>query len=318
MFVPDHDGRPARSIPLRLLDRFPWLSASHPIVARETKFHRYQHPPFIRKLSDPWSMLGYAAILHGCLFFIAILSVQHLAPSLTPVFLPFLTPFGTLLTFAMLHSILYWTMLIGVSHFTLKSVGQDLNSGTWQELRLTALRGGDILKGKVVAAFRSWWPTLRILALTRMLGLLIVPLAAMVQQQYDRPPLVALNFVGAMLFIVQPFVDAFMVCGLSALSVTVIRSALWAKVGAYALGALAYGLLSGLSSLWLMFKTPMGAFAALFIPLGHWTPLVGAMVPSVNAVEFAQRMALVTMTTFVLPLIFGFCALGLAYRRTRG
>src|SRR5258708_17292311 len=140
-----------------------------------------------------------------------------------------------------------------------------------------------------------WAPILRVLALTWMLGLVLIPLSSLMQQQYDKPPIFALNFVGGVLFVLQPYVDAFLVAGLSALSASWIRGPVWAKVGAYSLSALSYGVLNGISSLWMMFRTPMGTFAALFIPLGHWMPLAGAIVPGASLSEPSQPIALLTM-----------------------
>jgi hypothetical protein len=121
-----------------LLKRFAWLDVNHPIALREA---RRTHPPlptFVRKLSDPWTMLGYAAMLHGGLFVVSLLSYGSLNRAFPNMMLPFLTPFGTPLAAAMLQSILYWAMLIGVCHYTTSLIANDVETNAWPLLRMTS------------------------------------------------------------------------------------------------------------------------------------------------------------------------------------
>src|SRR5438552_17103013 len=101
-----------------LIGRFHWLNPSHPIAVREANLTRLPLPPLIRKLTDPWTMLGYAALLHGIFFVLSLVSYSRLNKLFPNMMLPFLTPFGTPVAAAILHSILYWAMLIGICNYT--------------------------------------------------------------------------------------------------------------------------------------------------------------------------------------------------------
>src|SRR5688572_8245270 len=106
-----------------LAARISWLNPQNPVVARELRQVNRVLPKFIRKLSDPWTLFGYAALCHGAIFALSLISYNR--PSGTPQYLlPFLTPFGTPIAAAILHSILYWAMLIGISKYTVQIVGR--------------------------------------------------------------------------------------------------------------------------------------------------------------------------------------------------
>ena len=295
-----------------LVRRYTWLSKDHPIVARETRHLHFRFPNFIRKLTDGWSMLGYAVGLHLCMFALALIGFQLLIPSVAPLFLPFLTPLGTPFAVGILHSILYWAMLIGVCNYSILLVGRDIETRTWEILRVTNLTSSDVLKAKFAAIFRTFAPVLKMLILTRLFALAIVQLVLASRPQNDVPVSFGFNLVGIGVFLLQPLADCFLVATLSALSAVMIPNLAWAKVGAYGLVAIVYGAINGLASLWLIFKSPLGALAGVFVPLGHWAPLAGVLAPPTSTPEFALRMAILVIFYLMVPILVGI----LAFRAT--
>ena len=294
-----------------IVRRYPWLSIHHPIGVRESRHFHYRFPGFIRKLTDPWSMIGYAALIHGFLFMLAVVGFQHILPSASPLFLPFLTPLGTPIAVAFLHSILYWAMLIGICNYSILLIGRDFETRTWDYLRVTPLASGELLKAKFATVFRTWSPILRMLVLTRLFTLVTIPLAIAYRQD-NVPVSLGFNLVGAFVFIAQPLADAFMVATLSAMSAAMIRNMAWAKVGAYGIIAAVYGAINGLGSLWLIFKSPLGALAGVLVPLGHWAPLASTLAPSATTSDFALRMGATVLFYLLMPLLIGI----LAFRAT--
>ncbi len=297
--------------------RFPWLSPTHPLAVREAKRINYDFPKFIRKLSDPWTMLGYAALIHGALFMVSLLGFQHLFPGTPAVMLPFLTPFGTPVAAGLLHSILYWIMLIGICNYTTLLIGHDIETKTWDILRLTPYVSGDIWKVKLLTIARRWSGVLRMLILTRLFALVLIPIGITVQQSSDVSSTLGLNFVAALVFLAQPLVDAFMVGSLSAFSAMTVHNPTWAKLAAYGLVGISYGLLNGIGGAWLMLKSPVGVLGGLFVPLGHWAPLVAASTPGTSAVELAQRIFIVVLVYAVFPVLLGLVVLAIANRTAK-
>src|SRR5258706_4742219 len=98
--------------------RFPWLRADHPLVVRESRRINHNLPTILRKLTDPWTMLGYAALIHGSFFAFSLIGFQRMFFGISDLMLPFLTPFGTPIAAAFLHSILYWALMIGLANHT--------------------------------------------------------------------------------------------------------------------------------------------------------------------------------------------------------
>jgi hypothetical protein len=300
-----------------LTRRFSWLDVSHPVARREMGRNRQELPKFIRKLTDPWTMLGYAAMLHAVFFAISLLSYNQINRAFPNLTLPFLTPFGTPVAAALLHSVLYWVMLIGVVNFTSSFVASDVETGMWPLLRTTPYTSGEILAVKMLVVGRVWARVLRTLFLTRLVALLVIPITAMSLRASENFIPLSLSAIGGAIFVLQPFVDAFLVASISALAALLIRGLMWARVGAYAGIALVYGVLSGAGGLWLIFQSPMGALAGLLVPLNIWAPLVAAITQPASAAELTGRIVMLILVYAALPLAAGFVAFTVAARVSR-
>ncbi len=301
-----------------LYKRFPWLGPKHPLVAREQRRVNHELPRLIRKMTDPWTTLGYAALIHGAMFMVSLIGYGRLFPGMPIILMPFLTPFGTPLAAAMLHSVLYWAMLIGVCNYTTFLVGHDVETRTWNILQTTPYPAYALLGAKLSVVARMWTRVLRMLLLTRALALLVLPTAIYLQQQgAETRPFGSADFLSAAVFLAQPFVDAFLIASLSVVSALAIRNSMWSKVGAYGLIAIVYGGLSVLGSFWLIFRSPLGALAGLLVPLSHWAPLVSAVVRPISQAEYGQRGLAVAGIYFVLPLFIGIFGLIFAHQLAR-
>jgi len=152
-----------------------------------------------------------------------------------------------------------------------------------------------------------------------LIAVLILPAAIVFQQQgSDGRSFATLDFVSAFVFMAQPLVDGLLVLGLSAVAAFAIKSTTWARLGAYGLIAVVYGVLSGLGSFWLIFRSPMGALAGVLTPLGHWAPLAAAVLKPQSAQEFGLRTLMIVLIYFVLPLVVAVVSLNFARRFARG
>jgi len=274
-------------------------------------------PTLIRKLTDPWTMLGYAALLHGIFFVVSLVSYSRLNKLFPNMMLPFLTPFGTPVAAAILHSILYWAMLIGICNYVTYLIAVDIEGGTWRLLRTTPYSIGEILLAKITAVGRLWARVLRMLLLSRIVALALIPISAMMQRTNDTYTHIGLDLAGGLVFIAQPLVDAFLVASLSVLAGVLIHGLTWAKLGAYALTALVFGGLGGGGSLYLIFKSPLGAVAGILAPLSHWAPLISAITPPDSPPELLGRTLVVFLAYLILPLAAGSVALVAATRLAR-
>src|SRR5215467_3081238 len=217
------------------LRRPAWLDPRNPIAAREGGRKPQRLPTFIRKLADPWPMLGYATALHGFFFILGLIGYSRINIIFPGLILPFLTPFGTPISAGFLHTILYWLMMIGLCNYTTYYIARDVESGMWQLLRLTPYTEGEILLAKAAAVWRVWSKVLTMLLLTRVVASLLIPVALFMQRQSEIRYIIAPNVVGATVFIVQPLVDALLVTSLSILCALLFRGSTWANIGAYAL-----------------------------------------------------------------------------------
>jgi len=300
-----------------LLKRFAWLDVNHPIALREA---RRTHPPlptFVRKLSDPWTMLGYAAMLHGGLFVVSLLSYGSLNRAFPNMMLPFLTPFGTPLAAAMLQSILYWAMLIGVCHYTTSLIASDVDTNAWPLLRMTSHSTREILLTDLAIVGRIWFKVLRMLVLVRIVALVIIPMSVMVQRAGEDKTTVGLDTIGTVVFVAQPVVDALLIASLSALSALLTRGLMWAKATAYGLITLVYGGLAGIGGFWLIFKSPLGTLGGLLVPLNHWAPFFSALTPGASPAEYTARAIMLVAVYLVIPLLVVVAALFLSERLAR-
>ncbi len=294
--------------------RLTWLDPTHPIAKRETRRNRQELPRFVRRLTDGWTLLGYAAMLHGIFFAVALLSYNHINQLVPNVMLPFMTPFGTPIAAAFLHSILYWAMLIGVTNFTSYFVASDIEARMWPLLRTTPYSSGEILAAKLTVVGRIWGRVLRTLVITRLLALALIPLSMLSRQGGENYTQISLNVVGGLIFVFQPLVDAFLVACLSALAALTIRGLMWARVGAYAVITLAYSLLSGFGGFWLIYKSPLGTVGGVLIPLNIWAPLISSVTPSTSNAELVSRTLMLVLIYGVLPLLLGVIVFRIAAR----
>ncbi len=300
-----------------LIRRIPWLSPKHPLTAREMRRVNHDLPKFFRKLTDFWTTLGYAALLHGAFFILALITYGHFLPALPIILMPFLTPFGTPIGMGILHSILYWAMMIGICNQTTALIARDVESGTWAVLRLTPHPGTAILGAKLRVVIGVWGRVLRTLVVTRVIALILIPAAIYLQHQSSEThPTMAFDFISAFVFLAQPYVDAFLVASLSAVVALLIANPTWAKIGAYGLIATVYGTLNAAGAFWLLLRSPLGGLAGLLVPLGHWAPLVAAIIPPMPHVEVAERVLATTLFYLLLPLLVGLIAVLQANRLT--
>jgi len=136
------------------------LSARHPIALREAHFTPDLMPAWVRRFTNFWTLVGFAALIHGALFFVAILIYNTPNRDLISLISPFLTPFGTPIILAVLHSVLYWSLLFGVSRHMAHSFGQELEKQTWSVLRLTPYRSAELAIAKALTVGRAWYGVL--------------------------------------------------------------------------------------------------------------------------------------------------------------
>src|SRR5258708_7569617 len=300
-----------------LIRRIPWLSPKHPLTAREMRRVNHDLPKFFRKLTDFWTTLGYAALIHGSFFILALITYGHFLPALPIILMPFLTPFGTPIGMGILHSILYWAMMIGICNQTTHLIARDVESGTWAVLRSTPHPNTAILGAKLRVVASVWGKVLRTLVVTRVIALVLIPAAIYLQRQSSEThPAMAFDFISAFVFLAQPYVDALVVATLSAASALLIANATWAKIGAYGLIATVYGAINALGAFWLLLRSPLGGLAGLLVPLGHWAPLVAAIIPPMPHVEMPERMLAVTTFYLILPLLIALVAARQSIRTT--
>jgi hypothetical protein len=212
---------------------------------------------------------------------------------------PFLTPFGTPVTAAFLHSIMYWVMMIGVCNFMTLSVAGEIQKGTWNLLRMTPYSIREILLIKSTAVTRLWHDVLRVLILTRIIATITIPISIAIEAHNA----LALDAISAGLFILQPLVDGALMISVSILASLLIGNVTLARFSSYAAAAIIYGALNGLSGMWLIFTSPIGPLAGLLVPLGHWTLFVTTMVP-MKSIELQGLQVLILVGLhIVIPLL---------------
>jgi hypothetical protein len=297
-----------------VIRRFDWLNPRHPIAVRESRRIRQTLPKLIRKLSDPWTMLGYAALLHGSFFIFSLLGYSRLNSTFPNLILPFLTPFGTPIAAMILHSALYWMMQIGICNYTTHVIASDMEGGTWRLLRTTPYLTQDILLAKVMTVVRVWAKVLRILVIVRLVILAFSFMAIASQVPGENATRVALDPVNSVIFVVQPLVDAFLAASLSVLAGVLIPNSSWSKAAAYSMVALVSGGLGGIGSFWLIFKSSVGVVAGLLVPLNHWAPIVAVLSPTSSPAQFAERTLVFSLTYLIAPLVLGVWAFAVARR----
>lgn len=296
------------------------LDAKHPVSIRDRLFLPEFLPPRIKRWSNIWTLLGVAALIHGGMFILGVLLYHSSTANqdLLPVFSPFLTPFGTPIIVAVLHTIIYWSLLLGIARQMTFSFTRELETRSWGILRLTPYDSGELALAKATNVGRSWWPVLNVLFLIRLSALAIMPVAIASQRTREVSVISYFDVASAILFVVQPYAEAFMVGGLALALAVMIRNPLWAKFYTYNGIALILGGLSFASALWLAFNSPIGGLSALLVPLGQWTPLVVSALPPSTQIMYGEQTLILTMTTLVLPLLIGWLCFRFGFRRLRG
>lgn len=299
--------------------RYPWLKPQHPIALRDARWVHHELPLFIRRLANPWTLLGYAAVIHGLMFIFRVIIYNYLNPALAstllPVVSPFLTPFGTPIATGLLHSILYWAMLIGICNHTAHAITRERASGSWTLLLLTPFRPVDVLMAKLAVVWRTWVGVLQTLTIIRLVGLLVLPIAVASQQTREAPAFQTLDLIGVGVFLLQPYAEAVLALGGSALMAMLVRDPMWARLAAYGVLGLGIGGLNGAAAGWLAFTSPIGGLAGILVPLGHWMPLVATSVPPLSQTAYAMQTAVLALTLVVLPVALGILAIRHAIRR---
>lgn len=296
---------------------FPALDERHPIALREMRSMPSLMPAWVRRFTNFWTLVGFAALIHGGLFFVAILLYNVPSPDLLPLISPFLTPFGTPIILAVLHTALYWALLFGVSGHMVYSFSSELEGHKWSVLRLTPYRSEVLALAKALAIGRAWYGVLKVLLALRASALLTLPIAFAAQRSRELGALSSLDLLGAAIFLAQPFAETFMVAALSLLIAIQVRQARWARLYAYGALILSIGALNGVFSLWLTFNAPMGVLATVMLPIGHWLPLIATAFPPHSAALHAAQTLVVTLSAFVLPLSIGGAALGISLWQLR-
>ncbi|MCS6871514.1 MAG: hypothetical protein NZ571_08655 [Anaerolineae bacterium] len=297
--------------------RFPALDERHPVAQRETRFMPSLMPDWVRRFTNFWTLVGFAALIHGVLFCVAAVLYSLLSPDLIPLISPFLTPFGTPIILAVLHTVLYWALLFGVSRHMAHSFSCELEAQRWSVLRLTPYSSDTLALVKVLVVVRAWYGVLRVLFALRSCALIILPLAFAAQRSREAGALSSLDVISAATFLVQPFTETFMVAALSLLSAILVQQPRWARLCAYGALILSVGALNGLLSMWLTFNAPMGALAGLLLPVGHWTPLIVTAFPPHSVALHAVQTFVLALTTVFLPLLIGTIAFGVSLWRLR-
>lgn len=293
--------------------RYRWLDPGHPLTRRDAHWKGGALPDLIRKLSEFKTLIGYAAIMHGIFFAVSMLMYPRVQALLPGVIVPFLTPFGTPIAAAILHSLLYWAMLIGICNQGTYLVAEEFQHKTWRFLRLTPYPTHEILLVKMMTVARIWQPVLRSLILTRIIASILIPLATLVEKE----TVVSVNLVPMVLFVIQPLVDVVMIGGITLLSAVVIRNITWARIGAYAGAISLYGVFSGIAGLWMLMYSSIGTLAGLLVPLGHLTPLIAALTSIRNPELQTGQTVVLLLTHLIAPLLLGVGCLLFAARLAR-
>ncbi|MFN7210973.1 MAG: hypothetical protein ACK4P1_11390, partial [Aggregatilineales bacterium] len=203
----------------------------------------------------------------------------------------------------------------GVSGHMVYSFSRELEGHKWSLLRLTPHHSAVLALAKALAIGRAWYGVLKVLFALRAFALLVLPIAFAAQRSRELGALSSLDFLGAAIFLAQPFAEAFMVATVSLLIAIQLRQARWARLYAYGALILSIGALNGVFSLWLTFNAPMGALATLMLPIGHWLPLVATAFPPQGAALHATQTLVLALSAVVLPLSVGGAALGVSLWR---
>jgi hypothetical protein len=280
-----------------------WLDLSGPLVARELA-RRTPIPPRLLRLTEFRSIAGYAAFIHMVLFIAAMLSHSFQRTPLSVLLTPFLTPFGLLLAAALLHTLLYWVMLVGTINDVTRSLASDVSSGAWTILRLTPYSVTQLIVARLTAIRYSWQSVLITLIVTRVLASAVVPLSAAADTHFASNA----DLISVVGFILQPAFEFFAVCGLATLAAFLVPQPFWARMLGYAMVSVVFGALSFLTVTFAILAQ-MGPIATALVPLNHWTLLALAVAPNPAQSVYTVQVLLTFGTTLLLPTLVGGLAL---------
>jgi hypothetical protein len=301
-----------------LIGRYHWLNPKHVVAQRELAFGLPALPPFVGRIGSGWTFLSYAAALHALFFVLGVvmyLNQSHVSRFLLDLIAPFVTPFGTPISVAMLATLLHWMMIIGVCTQVQRSFGQELSSGSWQILRQTPYPTSELMLAKLRVIASQWFDAIRTLTLVRLIALLVLPLVVAAQITREQSTISTADALSAAIFLIQPFSDLILAISFSLLATTFVPHPLWGRAAALGLTGLVLAGNHLIFGGWLSFTSPVGGVAAALTPLGQWLPLVTALFPPTDAAMFQSQLAVMVLVYAVLPLALSWLGLRWAYRR---
>lgn len=302
----------------RLRQRYTWLDPKHPLAIRDARWTYGPLPLFFQRFTNIWAILGYAALIHGGFFIIAILTYNHLGSTIfsafTPMLAPFLTPFGIPIAAGFIHTLLYWGLLIGACNQASKGFAGQFVDGSWRVLRLTPYSAFNLMMTKVLTLWRNWSAVLNVLFWLRVAALVAIPVSSAALRGRELATTTAQNVGGIAVFLAQPYADLLMVIGLSVLVSTLIHDVTWARFFAYGLSGLAVGGLSLLVCMLLTFTSPLGPISGMFVPMGHWAALATVALPPLSPSTFDFQIVALSVLNILIPVLIGVIALAVTYR----
>lgn len=297
-----------------MVTRFVWLNPKHPIAVKDARWTlRAGLPRLLQRMSNVWTMLGYAAVIHGTLFLVSVLTYQQFTNSQASAILsalsPFLTPFGTPITAALIHSLIYWAMLIGVVNQTAVSFAAEFEQGSWEILRLTPFNTQELALAKAAAVGRQWWAILRALTVIRLCSALIIPIAVLSQRTREITSMTLLDAASIGVFLVQPFAEGAMLIGLTIWIAALTQDRFWSRILGIGTAGVALGVLNGIGAIWLTFFSPLGSLGAMLLPLGHWTPLAATAIPPQTTGMYLMQVVVFALCVVIIPIVIGWIGL---------
>jgi hypothetical protein len=292
-----------------------WWRLDHPLLRREVARAACPLPPSLDKLTDFWRLWSSAAMLHGIGFAFSLVGIQPRVPGLMYLYLPFVTPFGTPIIAALLHTLMYWVLLLSLIHAAAQSFAAEGEGRAWEALRLTPMSAVEIIGAKIVGALWASSRLVRSLLLFRGVLLLILPILLAFQHQEGEGRIITgFDLMNGLLFVTQPLIDGFLVCSVAALCGTLIPSRQGARLASYGVSALIVGGLGSLGGIWLMWYSPLNLLGGLLAPFGQWVPFAAAVLRPPSSADGWQWAFATIALYLVVPLLAAFGCLALTRR----
>ena len=161
---------------LRLLNPYPEISPTHPILERETRRMRW-----IQRAGSPqrYSLWIFLFVIGGVLaLYVGWVALKWLNPYRSLYFGWFVDTTSGFAGVLVLASFFAGLLLDYLSMTAaLSSISREMVAGTWDLLRLTLLREGELVLAKHTAAqLRAWRATMALVGLRVAVGLLLLVL----------------------------------------------------------------------------------------------------------------------------------------------